>query len=633
MGERFGERFGEKLGERLGEKFGENHQEDCGEDCGENCGERYLLQLVHRVHDLHRRPFSQNAGEQTMTEQSEAMKLLQKHFDIALETPGGIKKLRALILTLAMQGKLVKQDPKDQPASELLKEIEAEKKRLVKEGKIRKQEPLPPIKPDEIPYEVPKEWKWVRLNDFGTWKSGSTPSRTNNSYYGGNIHWVKSGEVKQGRIRETSETITEKALESCSLALNPVGSVLIAMYGANIGDIGVLEIEATTNQAVCACKPFSGIDNIYLLDLLDALKTNFVAQGAGAAQPNISKDKIINTPAPLPPLAEQKRIVARIDQLMALCDKLEAERNARDQKRLAVHAAAINSLLAASDQPDFDRSWQFIVKHFSELYAVPANVAELKKVILQLAVMGKLVPQDPNDQPASELLKEIEAEKQRLVKAGKIRKQEPLPPIKNEEMPYAVPQGWEWVRLGDVGLLERGKSKHRPRNDKRLFTNGIYPLVQTGDISQAKSSNYLVKSCTSYYNDFGLAQSRLWKIGTLCITIAANIAETGFLDMDACIPDSVVAYSSLVGTSSKYIKFFIDVAKSDLEHYAPSTAQKNINLSILNELAFPLPPLAEQKRIVARIDQLMALCDTLQQQLVTATGKQTAILDAVLSKI
>jgi type I restriction enzyme S subunit len=247
--------------------------------------------------------------------------------------------------------------------------------------------------------------------------------------------------------------------------------------------------------------------------------------------------------------------------------------------------------------------------------------------------MGKLVPQNPNDPPASQLIKSIEVEKQRLAKEGKIRRPKPLPPVTAEERLYALPQGWEWMRLGNAGSFERGKSKHRPRNDKRLFKDGTYPFVQTGDVSKAKKTKDQIVTCGSYYNDVGLQQSRLWEKGTLCITIAANIAETGFLGMDACIPDSVVAFLSVDTELSKLVKVFIDVAKADLEHFAPSTAQKNINLEIINELAFPLPPLAEQHRIVAKIDQLMVLCDTLDQKIDAATSKQTELLDALMAPV
>ena len=404
--------------------------------------------------------------------------LLEQHFNTAFAAPDGIAKLRELILTLAMQGKLVKQDANDPPARELLKQIEAEKRRLVKAGKIKPPKPLPPIKLEEVPYELPQGWEWVRLGDIGIWKSGSTPSRSNTSFYDGDIPWVKSGEVKQGRIKTTEETITQAALDKCSLHINEKGSVLVAMYGANIGEVGILEIEAATNQAVCACKTYTNFDENYLLYLITSLKPYFLSQGAGAAQPNISREKIVATMFPLPPQPEQHRIVARIGQLMARCNNLEKLRAEREERRLVVHAAAIKQLL--DSDPSFQRrresssskeldprlrggdekrrggvgvtggAWNFIQQHFSELYTVKENVAELRKVILQLAVMGRLLPQDPSDPPAGELLKEIEAEKQRLVKAGKIKKPKPLPPIKPEEVLYELPKGWEWVRLNDA---------------------------------------------------------------------------------------------------------------------------------------------------------------------------------------
>jgi type I restriction enzyme S subunit len=280
--------------------------------------------------------------------------LLEQHFDTAFAAPDGIARLRELILTLAMQGKLVEQDVNDPPASELLREID--KERVSHEGtKTRrgKEKKLPPIKAEEVPYELPRGWEWVRLGEIGVWKSGSTPSRSNTSFYGGDIPWVKSGEVKQGRIKSTEETITQAALDKCPLQINERGSVLVAMYGANIGEVGILEIEAATNQAVCACKTYTNFDENYLLYLITSLKPYFLSQGAGAAQPNISREKIVATVFPLPPLPEQHRIVARIDQLMARCDALEKLRKEREEKRLAVHAAAIKQLL--DSDPSFPR--------------------------------------------------------------------------------------------------------------------------------------------------------------------------------------------------------------------------------------------------------------------------------------
>ena len=266
-----------------------------------------------------------------------AMEIFSNNFNDFFSTKQNIAKLKQLTLQLAMQGKLVSQNPNDQPASELLKEIEKEKK-------ANKVKSLEPIKSELLPYDLPNGWQWVYLNDFGLWKSGSTPSRTNSAYYGGDIPWVKSGEVKQGLIKNTEETITQKALDECSLGLNPVGSVLVAMYGANIGEVGILKVEATTNQAICACQTFSKINNQFLKFLIDSLKGYFISQGAGAAQPNISRVKIINSIVPLPPFNEQQRIVEKINQLMALCDELEKQIENSSSKQTQLLNAIMSNL-------------------------------------------------------------------------------------------------------------------------------------------------------------------------------------------------------------------------------------------------------------------------------------------------
>ncbi|MBA3035807.1 MAG: restriction endonuclease subunit S [Desulfobacterium sp.] len=392
-----------------------------------------------------------------MTEQ---LYLLQKHFDTAMESPDGIKKLRELILTLAMHGKLVKQDSKDQPASKLLKEIQAEKERLIKEGKIKKQKELPPIKPEEVPYEVPEGWEWVRLSEIVDVGTGSTPTTTNHEYYNGTIPWYTSSATNNPMAAEPGKFITEKAIYETNCKVFPTGSLIIALYGQGKtrGQISEIVIPGATNQAIAAMIFYESSRHIklYLKYFFFKIYAEIRLLAAGAAQPNLNVGKIKATLIPIPPLAEQKRIVVKIDELMALCDRLEAQRKARNDKRLAVHTAAINGLLTAADKKEFDTSWQFIARHFDPLYSVKENVAELKKAILTLAMQGKLVKQDPKDQPAIELLKEIQAEKERLIKKGKIKKQKELPPIKSEEVLYEVPDGWVWTRLGDIGETNIG---------------------------------------------------------------------------------------------------------------------------------------------------------------------------------
>ncbi len=236
---------------------------------------------------------------------------------------------------------------------------------------------------------------------------------------------------------------------------------------------------------------------------------------------------------------------------------------------------------------------------------------DLRQAVLQAAIQGKLTTQRKEDGDARELLKQIAAEKAKLIKEKKIKKEKPLPEITEEEIPFEVPENWVWVRLPDVGELNRGKSKWRPRNDSKLYVNGIIPFVQTGDVARA---NKYIRTCSAMYNEFGLAQSRLWEKGTICLTIAANIGDVAILTFDACFPDSVVGFNAFKPIkNNEFFLFGLMAYKRLFDDLSRSTAQKNINLDILSSVAFPLPPLAEQHRIVAKVEKLMAEIDELEK--------------------
>ena len=243
--------------------------------------------------------------------------------------------LKKSILQEAVQGKLVPQDPSDEPAEALLERIRAEKQRLIKEGKIKKDkhesvifrrdnshcEKLDGVErciDDELPFEIPESWAWARLGNIGDWGSGATPNRTHPEYYDGSIPWLKTGDLTDSYITDIPEGISQLALEKTSVRLNESGSVLMAMYGATIGKLGILTYSATTNQACCACKPVYGVETLFLFYFLMSQRTAFIKRGEGGAQPNISKEKIVTTLMPLPPLAEQHRIVQRIEELLPL---------------------------------------------------------------------------------------------------------------------------------------------------------------------------------------------------------------------------------------------------------------------------------------------------------------------------
>lgn len=255
------------------------------------------------------------------------------------------------------------------------------------------------------------------------------------------------------------------------------------------------------------------------------------------------------------------------------------------------------------------------------LIAQDGDVAKLRQAILREAMQGKLTKQDAKDGNAKDLLAKIKSE------TGNVKN---VKTLKENKIPFAIPANWTWCRFEEVGTLKRGKSKHRPRNDNRLFSDGKYPFIQTGDVAKAKTNKDLITTINGYYNEFGLQQSQLQKKGTLCITIAANIAECGFLSFDACVPDSIVCFISIDKTIEKYAYYYLKIAKEELERFAPATAQKNINLGILNELAFPLPPITEQSRIVKRIEQLKQLCDELQYSIQQSKIENEKLLQGAL---
>ena len=295
--------------------------------------------------------------------------------------------------------------------------------------------------------------------------------------------------------------------------------------------------------------------------------------------PRLRTEDATTAPFPLPPLAEQHRIVVKVDELMALCDRLEVARTKREATRDRLAATSLARLDAPDPDPMVFRNHAaFAFENLSPLTTRRDQIKALRQTILNLAVRGKLVAQDPNDEPAAELLKRVAADRLKLEKSGSIKKSKPLPKADTSDAPLDLPAGWTWARFPEIGLFGRGKSKHRPRNDPILYTDGKYPFIQTGDVARSGGS---IETYSNLYNDLGLAQSVMWSAGTLCITIAANIADSGILSFDACFPDSVVgltAHDSF--EDARFFDYFIRTTKANLQEFAPSTAGLSQDLLI-----------------------------------------------------
>ena len=479
------------------------------------------------------------------------------------------QQLKNSILQMAMQGKLVEQRPEEGTGEELYQQIQKEKQKLIKEGKIKREKPLPEITEDEVPFEIPESWKWVRTGEIGSWGSGATPSRSHPEYYGGNIPWLKTGDLNDGYIESVPESITKEGYEHSSVRLNPIGSVLIAMYGATIGKLGILKIKATTNQACCACIPFDNVEDRYIFYYLLSHRKQFIEQGAGGAQPNISKEKILETVFPLPPLAEQKRIVAKIEEIMPFIDR---------------YAVAYDHLQSYNTRfPD-----------------------DLKKSILQMAIQGKLVHQDPNDEPASVLLEKIAKEKQKLIKEGKIKKQKPLPPIKEEEIPFEIPENWKWVYIGDVFQHNTGKALNGVSGPGKMLTyittsNLYWNRFELDRLKEMPFTDEEVVKCTVKKNDL-----------LVCEGGDFGRAAIWPYDEPIRIQNHIHRLRAYYDVSVWYFYYLFYFYKNAGLISGKGIGIQGLSSKALHRIIVPLPPLAEQKRIVARLDELLPQIDRLK---------------------
>ena len=489
------------------------------------------------------------------------------------------QELKSSILQLAIQGKLVEQNPDEGSGYVEIEKMLQHKMKLLNAKEIKKEKVLSPVSDDEKPYDIPERWAWVRLGNVGLWSAGATPSRTISEYYGGDIPWLKTGDLNDSFVSEVPERISELALQKTSVRLNPVGSVLMAMYGATIGKLGILEAPMTTNQACCACIPFDGIYNKYLFYFLMGNRQNFIKMGEGGAQPNISKDKIVNYPIAIPPLAEQKRIVAKIEELLPYIDR-------------------------------YEKAWSRL-EDFNHRFPV-----DMRKSILQMAMQGKLVEQRPEEGTGEELYQQIQTEKQKLIKAGKIKKEKPLPEISEDEIPFEIPESWKWCRLSDMAILENGDRSGKYPVDTDYVEFGV-PFFGAKDMLGRYMSFENVRYISeTKFEELGNGKLKdndficllRGSVGKTAVFKADVEHQTGFICAQMVIVRSLncelVDYLYHFMTSPYYFEY--------VESKTTGTAVRQLPAKELSKLLVPLPSLAEQKRIVAKLEEILPLCERLK---------------------
>jgi type I restriction enzyme, S subunit len=517
--------------------------------------------------------------------------LLLKHFDLLATAPVGVARLRDLILTLAVQGKLVPQDPADEPASELLKLIRAEKDRLIAAGKIKRDKSLAPIAEDEQPFELPLSWEWVRLGELVNLTYGKnlpTSSLTEDGFpvFGAN------GVI--GRYREY---------------LYEDEQLLISCRGAYSGkpNISPKKCFVTNNSIVCEFVARPMVDlSFFFRQLQISDKSRLVT---GSAQPQVTIANADPLVLAVPPLSEQSRIVARVEELMRLCDALEAKRKLDAAQHAQLLHTLLGTLTDSTTPEELATHWQRVAAHFDLLLDRPEAVDALEQTILQLAVRGLLVPQDPNDEPASVLLQRIRAEKDRLIADGKIKRDKPLLPITDDEKPFKLPQGWEWVRLPEIYY------SISPSGSKLLSSavqlEGKHPVVDQGQ-----------RHIAGYTND----DSLLIKIPGPIIIFGDHTKEIKYIDFDFVAGADGTKILRPVNQNERY--FALQLRSFSLEDRGYSR-----HFKVLNSCLFALPPHAEQSRIIARVEELRKLCIDLRQRLTASRTTQGQLAEALVEDL
>ncbi len=563
---------------------------------------------------------------------------LLSHFDRISNAPDAILPLRQFILDLAVRGKLVEQDLNDEPAAELLKRIQAEKAQLVMEGKIKAQEPQPPIADGEIEYGLPTNWKPTRIGDLLTVIRGASPRpKGDPKYFSAErtpYHWIKISDIrkhsKDRTLYDTDEFLTKAGMEKSVLL--PKGT-LVVTNSATIGVPIFLGFEGGCVHDGYLAFPYfpaSELSQDFFFVLFQTLQSYAVKKARGMAQLNLNTGLVRKFPLGLPPLAEQQRIVAKVDELMALCDRLEAAQTERESRRVRLAAASLQRLTQLTeDTLAFQDHARFYFSHLPRLTTRPEHIKQLRQTILNLAVSGKLVPQDPNDEPASKLLENIKKQKLQMLLEKGIRKEQDVEysaPANASE----IPTNWVCAHVDDVAIVQGGKRLPKGVAFSKETTDHIYIRVtdmKNGTISPDRL-HYIEPKIQHSIARYTINKEDLY------ITIAGTIGQVGrvpdFFDGHNLTENAAKIVFRGLDTNYLCMALSSDWVQQQFKDKTKQMAQPKLALKRILGVKFHLPPLVEQRRIVTKVDELMALFDRLEAQLTNTQTESRRFLEATL---
>ena len=546
---------------------------------------------------------------------------LLQYFDRISEAPDAIPRLRRFILDLAVRGKLVEQDPNDEPASELLKRIHTEKARRIKLGEIRAARGEESIEEVEKLYQLPSIWIWVRLSSIGSVVGGGTPPSGDFDNFadgGKGVPWLTPADLGKHKglfISHGARDLSQQGLTVSSATLMPTGSVLFTSR-APIGYTAIASNSIATNQGFKSVIPYITKLSRFVALYFQAFAPWIDSKASGTTFREVSAKIVASLPFPLPPIAEQHRIVAKVDELMALCDQLEAAKTKREQSRDRLVAASLQRLnQPADDEETFREDARFTFNHLPRITTRPAHIKQLRQTILNLAVRGKLAAQDPNDEPASELLNRFYLEKEQLLIRKELRQSISSTESIDRRDEVHIPSKWAWAKCSEVFFVTKLAGFEYTK---------YFDLKKDGDIPVIRAQNvrpWKIDKANLLYMDKKiselLARSALTKPCILLTFIGAGIGDVALFEEENrwhLAPN--VAKIEAFNTCEDQInlKFLLlmlisPFGRKEIFKHMKATAQPSISMGTIRDIDIPLPPLPEQHRIVAKVDELMALCD------------------------
>ncbi|EJG0589893.1 restriction endonuclease subunit S [Vibrio vulnificus] len=540
----------------------------------------------------------------------------------------GVNKLRELILELAVRGKLVPQDPNDEPASVLLERIAAEKAQLVKDGKIKKSKGLGEISEDDRLKNIPSLWETARLGNLLYVEMGQSPA---SKYYNQDHNGVPFFQGKAD-FGERYPTARYWCVQPQKYAYE--GDVLLSVR-APVGPTNISTEECCIGRGLAALRPISGVPTNYVYYMMQGFRKTLESFATGTTFVAVSKVNVENLIISVPPLKEQHRIVDKVDELMTLCDQLEQQTEASIEAHQVLVTTLLDTLTNSADADELMQNWARISEHFDTLFTTEESIDQLKQTILQLAVMGKLVPQDPSDEPAAKLLKRIAEEKAQLVKEKKIKKQKALPPISEDEKPFELPSGWVWTHMDELFYVSGGLQK----TPKRTPVSNHFPYLAVANVQRGRLELDELKRFEVTPEE--LEQYKLLAGDLMVVEGNGSENEIGRCaiwseDVPDCLHQNhLIRCRPLIPALSFWV---LNVLNSPLgintmkSLAVTSSGLYNLSVGKIRGIFLPMPPLNEQKRIVSKVKELTSICDQLKAHLNESQATQLNLTDAIVEQ-